>query len=247
MLVCAALCAPLAECCNAQTNVTGIIVDEEGKPISGVRCSISGWPTPSGEHIYYSGMTTYVFSDNEGHFSIPLPRSDPLVDLQFDEDGGSYVVNHGVATRVPPYRHAPAFLYNIPPAAGLVRVVMTEGKLLRGRIVEHVKDKVLPVPQADVELQMPHAGNWYQLKKQTDDKGEFDFKISKPADERSWMLYYAGKRFPVDYPQVTPDTVMVLEIALNATITAEPNGAANVSQPLRSGANSTPSEEGSHH
>ena len=235
----------LVEHCGAQTNVSGVVVDKDGKPIAGVRCSVSGFPQPSGGRIIYTGLRQIFSSDNEGHFAIPLPRSDPLVDLQFDEEGGSFVVTNGVTKRVPPYRHAPAFLYNVKPADGPARVVMTEGKLLRGRIVERVRNEVLPIPHAEVELQMPQEDFWYQSKNTTDAKGEFEFKISEPPGKSPWMLYYAGKRLAVDYAQVTPETVMVLEVSVKMTPSAEPDGAANGSQPIRSETNRTSSAAGS--
>jgi hypothetical protein len=245
LFFCAALCAQLAQPCGAQTNVTGVVVDKDGKPIASVRCSVSGFPQPSGGRIIYSGLRQFVFSDNEGHFAIPLPRSDPLVDLQFDEEGGSFVVTSGVSTRVPPYKHAPAFLYRVRPADGPVRVVMTEGKVLRGRIVERVRDAVLPIPHAEVELQMPQEDAWYQCSKPTDAKGEFEFRISEPPGKSPWMLYYAGKRLAVDYAQVTPETVMVLEVSVKMTPSAERDGPANGSQPIRSETNRTSSAAGS--
>ena len=93
-LICGAL---LTQHCTAQTNVTGVTVDAAGNPIAGVRCCVSGFPQPSGGRNIYSGIQNFVFTDKEGHFSIQLPRGDPLVDLQFDGGG-----------------HAPLFLYNPP-------------------------------------------------------------------------------------------------------------------------------------
>ena len=128
--------------------------------------------------------------------------------------------------------HAPAFLYRVRPADGPVRVVMTEGKVLRGRIVERVKNEVLPIrqaevdlpiPQAEVELQMPQNDFWYQFKKATDAKGEFEFRISEPPGKTPWMLYFAGKRLAVDYAKLTPETVMVLEVSVKMTPSVEPN------------------------
>ena len=110
LLFCAALCAQIAQPCGAQTNVTGVVVDKNGKPIASVRCSVSGFPQPSGGRTMYTGLQRFVFTDKEGHFSIPLPRGDPLVDLQFD--GGS---------------HAPTFLYKVRPADPPLRVVMMDG------------------------------------------------------------------------------------------------------------------------
>src|SRR5437867_1815927 len=124
LLICGAL---LVQHCTAQTNITGATVDADGKPIGGVRCAVSGFPQPSGGRIIYSGVQRFVFTDKVGGFSIPLPRGDPLVDLQFD--GGE---------------HAPLFLYRIRPVDSPLRVVAPDGKILRGRIVERVKDALMP-------------------------------------------------------------------------------------------------------
>jgi hypothetical protein len=217
LLICGILCMQLAQHCGAQTNVTGVVVGMDGKPIAGVRCSVSGFPKPSGGRVMYSGMRQFVFSDQEGKFSIPLPRSDPLVDLQFDEDGDSYVVTNEVATRIPPSKHAPAFLYKVKPAGSPLRAVMTEGKVLRGRIVERAKGEVVPIPHAQVELQMSQEDFWYQSTQTTDAKGEFQFRISEPPGKWPWILYYAGKRLALDYAQVTPVTMMVLEVSVSMT------------------------------
>jgi hypothetical protein len=77
------------------------------------------------------------------------------LDLQFDEEGGHVVVTNGAATRVPPFAHAPASLYRVKPADSLLTVVMTEGKVVKGRIVERLDDQLAPVPDAEIELQMP--------------------------------------------------------------------------------------------
>lgn len=210
--------------CDAQTNVTGVTVDTNGKPIACVQCAISGF----GGHLHYSGMQTFVLTDNEGHFSIPLPRGDPLVDLQFDAGG-----------------HAPVFLYKVRPVDSPLRVVMSKGKVLRGRVVERLKDKIVPIPHATVQLQMPQDDFWYQRNEPTDTKGEFQFNISEPPAKWPWTLFIAGKQFPVDYAQVTPETVLVLEVSVRMTASSEPDAAANGSQPIRSETNSTPSAAGS--
>jgi hypothetical protein len=209
--------ALLVQPCAAQTNVTGAVVDAGGKPIAGVRCAVSGFPQPSGDRIIYSGLQSFVFTDQKGQFTIPLPRHDPLVDLQFDGGG-----------------HAPVFLYKVRPADSPLRVVMSDGRLLRGRIVERVKDELVPVPHAMVELQMPQEDFWYQYRQATDAKGEFEFRISDPPGKSPWMLYFAGKRLPVDYAQVTTETIMVLEVSVKMTPSAEPNGGANAASPRRS-------------
>jgi hypothetical protein len=102
-----------------------------------------------------------------------------------------------------------------------VRVVLTEGKVLRGRIIERVRDAVLPIPHAEVELRLPQEDAWYQCRRATDAKGEFEFRIPEPPGKSPWMLYYAGKTLAVDYAQVTPETVMVLEVGVKMTPSAE--------------------------
>ena len=184
--------------------------------MAGVRCVISGYYDASGGRIHYSGVPGFHFADNQGQFSLPLPRSDPFVDLQFD-DG----------------KHGPVFLDKIKPADSPLRVVMPEGKVLRGRIVEHVRDAVVPIPHCMVELRMPQEGACYERKQVTDDKGEFQFRVSEARGKRSWMLYLGGKWLPVDYAQVTPETVMVLEVSVKMTPIAEPSAPANVAAPRR--------------
>ncbi len=200
LLICGILFPQLVHHSFAQTEVTGVVVNGDGKPIESVRCSVSGFPLPSEGHISYGGAPSFHFTDKEGRFSIPLPRSDPLVDLQFD--GGS---------------HAPTFLYKVKPADSPLRVVMTEGKVLRGRIVERANDQVVPIIYAEVELRIPQRGFWYQCRQVTDNKGEFQFRISEPPQKYPWMLYYAGKKFTIEYAQVATDTVIVLEASVKMT------------------------------
>jgi hypothetical protein len=92
----------------------------------------------------------------------------------------------------------------------------------------------VPIPHAMVELQMPQAHFWYQYREAADAKGEFQFRVSEPPGKSSWMLYFAGKRLPVDYAKVTPDTVMVLEVSVRMTPSGEPKGGANAASPRRS-------------
>ena len=101
---------------------------------------------------------------------------------------------------------------------------MTEGKVLKGRIVERLNGQLTPVAGAEVELQMPQPDFWYQSKLRTDSKGEFQFRISNPPKERTWILYYAGKRMTIDYEKITAETAMVLEISVKVTSSAEPSG-----------------------
>jgi len=230
---------------RAQTSLTGLVVDRDGKPIQGVRYSVCGFSAPSGTRILYSGDRLFQFTGKDGTFVIPCPRPNELLDLQFDEEGGSFVVTNGLATRVPPSAHAPAFLYKVKPADSPLRLVMTEGKVLRGRIVERGNDQIAPIPDAEVELQLPQADFWYQSKQHTDRKGEFQVRISQPPNGRTWMLYYAGKSVTIDYERVTPETVMVIKVGVEVTLNAEPDGAANGSQPIRSQKNGTSSAAGS--
>ena len=219
ILVCGILFSHLSHDCIGQTDVMGVVIDQDGKPIEGVRCSVSGFSLSSGQQISYSGARSFHFTDKEGRFSMPLPRSDPLVDLQFD--GGS---------------HAPTFLYKVKSADSPLKVMMTEGKVLRGRIVDRANGQVVPIAQAEVELQMPQADFWYQYRQVTDGKGEFQFRISEPPQKYPWMLCYAGKRFKVEYAQIAPDTVIVLEASIKMTSNAGPaptNGASPVAEPKR--------------
>jgi hypothetical protein len=88
--------------------------------------------------------------------------------------------------------------------------------------VERVRDEVVPIANAVIVLQMPQEGVWYQSGQPTDGKGEFQFRVSEPPGKWPWELYYAGMRRPVDYAQITPETVIVLEVDVKMTLSAEP-------------------------
>jgi hypothetical protein len=194
--------------CVAQNDVTGVVVDKNGRPISGVVCILAGTAAPTnGTRVIDTGIARPVITDNEGRFAIP--QSEPLVDLQFD--GTS---------------NAPVFLYRINPKDGPLRVVMTGGKVLRGRVVD---DKQIPIANAEIELQMPQEDRWYQRKQITNTNGEFQFRILEPPQNSPWVLcyggkrfkinYYGGKRSKIDYAQVTPETSITLTAGQRMTVT----------------------------
>ena len=152
------LCLQVAEISEAQTNVTGVVLDKDGHPVAGVRCSISGL----GLRVFRTGMREFVFTDKEGHFSIPLRASGPVIDLQFDEEGYPMANKPRRAAS-----YAPTFLGGVTPADGPVRVVMREGKLLRGRLVQRLKGEAVPIAHAKVELRMPTADFAYHSEQET--------------------------------------------------------------------------------
>ena len=178
----------------ARANVTGVVVDTHGKPVAGVLCSVCGWPLPSGGRNGYTGIRRFIATDQDGRFTIPIPRGDPLVDLEFDDSS-----------------HAPVFVYDFRPADSPLKVRMADGKLLRGRVVERVNGEFVPIPHVEVELQMPQEDFWYQHRQTTSAKGEFQFRISEPPGKISWALCCRGERFPIEYAQVAEETVMVLD------------------------------------
>jgi len=88
--------------CSKDTKVMGVVVDEAGNPIEGVRYCISGYSNLSGTQQLRSGFTSYQFTDKEGRFS--LSPSEYLIDLQFE--GGN---------------HAPTFIYKVKPSVNTLR------------------------------------------------------------------------------------------------------------------------------
>lgn len=223
LLVAGALLLAATSGSSAGTTVTGIVVDGIGKPIEGVACLLAGTPTAS-NRIIYSGIAVPVFTDKEGRFSISLPQGS-LADLQFD--GGDF---------------APVFLYRVNPDDSPLRVVMTEGKSLRGRVVD---EQHAPIAHAEIELQMGQEDRWYQRKGITDSNGEFQFRICEPPQKSPWLLYFAGKRFEIDYSKVATGAFYTLQADVRITADPHPGGAANESPPVRSGATGTPETGGS--
>ena len=205
VLVTAASAFLVASGSGQAQNVTGVVVDEAGQAIAGVACRVIGWPLPGGGQVHYSGMPRDHFTDTNGSFTISLPRSDPMVDLQFDHP-----------------EHGPVFLYEVHPGTSPLKIVMQKGKILKGRIVD---DQGAPIKQTVLELQMAQSDRWYQRRGHTDSSGEFHFRISEPPDRHSWLLNYAGKAFAIDYSQITPETVVELRIDVKMTLKAAPHPA----------------------
>lgn len=190
---------------SAGTNVTGVVVDTSGKPLEGVSCLLSGTPTRSGR-VIFSAIHEPVFTDKEGRFSIAITAGPEfLADIQFDEGN-----------------HAPVFLYSVGPEASPLKVVMTEGKIFRGRILD---EKHEPIAHAEIELQLGQPDLWYQKKGITDTNGVFQFRITKPPQKSPWMVQYAGKRFEIDYDKVDLGSEYTLQadvrISWEANITGQ--------------------------
>jgi len=191
---------------NAGTNVTGVVVDAAGKPLVGVSCLLSGTPTRSGQRVIFSAIHEPVFTDKEGRFSIAITAgAEFLADLQFDEGN-----------------HAPVFLYSVGPEDSPLKVVMMDGKIFRGRIVD---EKHEPIANAEIELQLGQPDLWYQKKGITDTNGVIQFRITKPPQKSPWMIQYAGKRFEIDYEKVDLNTQYTLQadvrISWEANITGQ--------------------------
>jgi hypothetical protein len=198
--------------CLAESRVSGIVVDENEKPIEGVRCKLVGFPLPEGGRNIYTGTTSFQMTDKEGRFAFENRRSDPLLDIHFD--GGDHT---------PDFPYAPAFLHKASPADSPHRVVMTEGKVLRGKVVEPLEDKLVPVKATHIDFRLPLDDLIYGNRQLILNNGEFQFRVCKPPERWPWMLVYAstGKRVSIDYDKITPQTVVTINVAVSLNVSYE--------------------------
>lgn len=178
--------------------VRGQVVDEKGKPLTGVGWKISGiedlhdgkWT-----QVNYSGGAIENLTDAEGSFAIPF-HSPRRYDLQFHKSG-----------------FAPTFVFEIAADSPTLKVTLKRGETIHGMVTHLVDGKPKPLPGETVELRLPAWDFWYQERAITDRDGKFEFRACAPPDEpaipsgnfpgsatnqdsqpkRKWQLVCAGK------------------------------------------------------
>jgi hypothetical protein len=173
--------------------VRGVVVDEAGQPLAGVRWWVSGHEMlQDGQWV----VTHFLGSSGPG---VPgLPRLDRLrttgPDGRFEiptREGLRYDVDLDAAG------FAPAFLRRLEPGAR-PRVVLRRGETVSGRVLQVVDGLERPLLLVPVELQLPNErGPWFSSERRTDMDGGFTFSrflLHEPGSEagRVWRLVCAG-------------------------------------------------------
>lgn len=171
--------------------IRGVVVDEAGRPLGGVRYWISGYEERQGTSwvlTHFTGGTRIHFTEPDGSFEVP-GRAELRYDLDFDSEG-----------------HTPAFVLRAE-AGSEQRVVMRRGRDLAGRVVQVDDEGERPIHHARVSVRKPNPrGLWFERETTTGADGAFEFPGFLPSGEAGqdipggdagWGVVCAGAHLPL--------------------------------------------------
>ncbi len=181
-------------------SIRGLVVDENGKALAGVRWRICATEELRGgkwTFVRRSGLPPSSTTDDEGHFVVTF-REPLRYDLQFQKSG-----------------FAPAFLYEVGTNSSELKVTLRLGQILHGTVTRRVDGNRKPMANQKVELRLPCRDFWYQDHATTDQDGKFEFRVCTPPSEprtrignilagsgepprSKWQVVVAGKAVQVD-------------------------------------------------
>jgi len=184
--------------------VRGIVVDETGQPLGGVRWWISGNETlQDGQWVvtHFLGLAKVETTGADGRFELPC-RAETRYDLDFDADG-----------------FTPAFLQELESGAD-VRIVMRRGFTVSGRVFQRVDGEARPLGFVQVEMRRPNErGLWFTSQRTTDLEGRFTFDRFLPAGSPDqagylWQAFCAGATLDLDPTPSGPIDDLRVEISI---------------------------------
>ena len=148
--------------------IAGIAVDENGSPVADVpvRVCCHKKKREDGRFVWMYGYTDHLgdTTDKEGHFAIEL------------EEDGEYNL------RFSPDKHAAIIAYDVPVGKKDLKVTLSEGGTVTGRLVRMEKGKKVPIPNAEVKAEQTSRSAYTYLgfdrdrTTVTDSQGRFRFE-----------------------------------------------------------------------
>lgn len=184
--------------------VRGVVVDEAGRPLEGVRWWVSGHEQLQGGAwvlTHFLGIPKVERTGADGSIEVPA-REGLRYDVDLDAEG-----------------FAPAFLRRLEPGAE-PRVVLHRGQTVSGRVVQVVDGVERPLLLVPVELQLPNErGLWFSSERRTEMDGSFTFSHflpDVPGSEagRVWRLVCAGAFLELDPQPLQPVEDLRVEISI---------------------------------
>ncbi len=195
--------------------ITGVVVDEDGRPIEGIKVQVSGvekrLPDGTWERnrrcgflmpkvsISEAGRFTLAF--DESHFTLPIDEQDTRVNLWFEKDG-----------------FAPTFVSGVGPDSEELKVVISRGMQVAGHVRRKINGRVEPVDGAAVEVRLAsdmesqqrafrdpltfvlkEGGDLpYRQRVVTDSFGEYRIALSTPPKGQQWFVVCLDEAMAVD-------------------------------------------------
>jgi hypothetical protein len=172
------------------TGVGGVVTDEQGAAVDGVKFQVCGMERFNGITWIRElnlGIMPSFYTQNDGRFFIGFNEDNIRSDVYFNKIG-----------------YAPAFLYGISTSSTNLKVVLKKGVPLTGTVTKLVKGKSVPVGGASVELQMPSEDLWYQERAITDNQGNYMFRVTPPPKDKKWQVSFLGETVSVEVKDNIP-------------------------------------------
>jgi hypothetical protein len=185
--------------------IRGIVKDEQGLPLAGVKVQMCGFEKLDGgtwRRELRSGLMPFYTTDEEGRFTIPVHDPELRYDFYCDRAG-----------------YAPTFLYAVTNHSPELTVLLQRGLTVTGTVRRLVNGKAEPVPSSQVELRLPYVDWWYQQRTTTDQHGQYKFHVTPPTGGRKWQVVFAGEVVPLEVeegrPVKGPDFEVTVKVGSN--------------------------------
>ena len=181
--------------------VAGVAIDEAGLPVAGVLVRVCGrkWPRADGRFsITFSGSFDVLndVTDEQGRFAIEL-----------EEDGQFNLL-------FSPKNHAAMIAYDVPVGKSDLKVTLTEGGTVEGRLLRNEDGNKVPIPSAEVKIEQSDRSSYSHLgfdrsqKTVTDSMGRFRFehlrtKMRDIRTSKSEQWEYTPRVWEISYGKTT--------------------------------------------
>jgi len=194
--------ASIAHAATPAATVSGVVTDESGNPLEGVKVQLCGMETLQDgvwKRERRSGEMPWWTTDKQGRFTIEFGEADIRYDLWFEKRG-----------------FAPTFLYGISAESGELKVLLRKGIIVTGNVTRLVDGREKPVEAAAVVLSGPSTDLMYRQESSTDHEGRYTFRASPAPKGKNWSVIFLNKGVDIvigDGVAVSgPDFVVSLEV-----------------------------------
>ena len=172
------------------TTVPGLVTDEGGKPLAGVKVQLCGMEALR-DGIWKRegrlGRMPWWTTDKQGRFAIDFKEPNIRYDLWLDKRG-----------------YAPTFLNGISADSGELKAVLRRGVIVTGTVTRLADGEEKPLEWAKVVLSRTSAAMGYQQEEFTDHEGRYRFHASRAPEGKKWFVTFLNEGVEVEIGEKDP-------------------------------------------
>jgi hypothetical protein len=170
--------------------VAGVVTDEDGNPLEGVRVQLCGIETLQ-EGVWKRerrlGRMPWWPTDKQGRFKIEFGEANIRYDFWLEKDG-----------------FAPTFLYGISAESDELKVVLRKGVTVTGRVTRLAEGRERPIVGVEVVLSGPSMDLSYHQESLTDPEGRYKFRACPAPEGKTWFVTCLRERVAIEIPERGP-------------------------------------------